>query len=140
MAKFNKGYVALQNIWTELIHIYNNTFNPEIRVTIIDDLINTLVDIEETGKKALYSRYMKWQETKWDPIIENKLNIWIKNNRLISDDYQRRTNEKRELKQELNPRRLHKIMQIIQDSGIGLGSGKTRESYELSGFVGSESD
>jgi len=55
MAKFNKAYVVLQNIWTELIHLYNNTFNPESRVAIVDDLINTLVDIEPTGKKALYS-------------------------------------------------------------------------------------
>ena len=136
MAKFSRAYVALQNIWTELIHLYNNTFNPETRLAIVDDLINTLVDIEETGKKALYTRYKEWEKNEWNPIIKNRFNEWVDNNKLIADDYKRRTSEIREIKQEENPKRLHKIMQIIQDSGIGLGSGKTRESYELSGFMG----
>jgi len=41
---------------------------------------------------------------------------------------------------EQNHLRFRKIMQVIQDSGIGLGAGKERGHYELSGFMGETSE
>lgn len=128
MSKSRKSYVPYQSIWYSLIELYNHTFDNGARVLIVDDLIDNLVDMDK-GKKALYSIYKKWEKDVWIPLCQKRFKGWIDSNPLISDSYERQRNEWNSIKEEENSKRFHKIQQIIQDSGIGLGDFGSRGGY-----------
>lgn len=130
-----RDYYALQETWRDIIHQYTNTRDPRERVVIIDILRDSLVDVAETGKMALYSEYIEWEQI-WEKLVEQELHATIEEypNDFQDDDDERR--QKDIITQIFNYKRYMKIRQIIQDSGIGLGSKKERYHGELQGFMG----
>ncbi len=122
MPKSKKDYIALQNLWYECAIAYLHSINyPELRVRIIDDWVNSLVNIEEDGEKAIKKNYKEWEEKEWYPMCQLKLMEWIDNNPFEAKVDKNKDNEFYFIQQDFNYLRYEKIMQVIQDSGIGLG-------------------
>lgn len=126
-----RDYYALQDGWRICRDRYLNSIDPEERIKIINDFRDSLVDISDTGKTALRTNYEEWEKT-WYPeceqILANTIDLEI-------EDITTITIERQLIYQERNYLRYRKIMQIIQDSGIGLGEKKERYHGELQGFM-----
>lgn len=142
--KRKTDYFALQTHWNCIINLYIYTQDKGFRIDIIDDLKDFLIDIntgdksneEEFNKKQIRSNYFKWEREDWEPMIKAALKEYIKVNPedfVTTEDI---VNKEEKIKQDLNHLRIRKIIQLIQDSGIGLGGGKVRGQYELQGFMG----
>lgn len=136
---FNKSksdYIALQNLWYTCSDNYLKTNDKSMRVRIIDDFRDTLVDITPDGCKSIRSLYKKWEENVWLPLCKKQLDMWAYSNPFEARVYEQRKQEENNIKEEFNHLRYRMILQIIQDSGIGLGQGKNVKMIERSGFKG----
>lgn len=137
MSKRNiKDYMALQNAWNMCVMRYLGTIDPEIRILVVDDFRDALIDIKPDGVKALRSTYEKWENDNWIPFCRKKLDSWIQNNGYEGKLEENCIREYENIKCDYNHLRFRKIMQVIQDSGIGLGAGRERGHFELDGFKG----
>lgn len=125
MKGYKTDYIALQNLWFTCADTYNKTPNKSMRFSIINDFRDNLVDIEPEGKKALYSKYIEWEENIWLPLCKKKLAVYVKENSFHGRMIENQKREYRRIQEDLNSLRYHKILQLIQDSGIGLGQGGT---------------
>jgi len=147
-----KEFMAIQSIWYACVLRYISTSpdNLNERTKIIDDFRDTLIDIKpnddidkETGKKNyknLRRRYDEWEANEWLPDCIEELHRNVKQDPFFYGDEDSKEKRLDTIKHQNNYKRLRKIMEIIQQSGIGLGTAKERGHYELSGFMGSESD
>lgn len=132
--------MALQNAWNICVMRYLSTMDESERVKIMDDFRDALIDIKSTGKEALRANYEKWENKTWNTDCKKELTLWINNNRFESGEPSNIEEQYEFIRQINNYKRFRKIMQIIQDSGIGLGSGKERGHYELSGYMGGDTE
>lgn len=138
--QYSKDYMALQNAWNICVMRYLSTSPDSIeRINIMDDFRDSLIDIS-TGDKALRSKYEDWERDVWQKEVNQELGFWVKNNSFESKDEDSLRRQGLVIKKNNNYKRFRKIMQVIQDSGIGLGRGKERDHYELSGYLGEESE
>ena len=136
MSKYSKkDFMALQNAWNICLSRYLTSQTLEERLTIIDDWRDSLVDVKPDGKLALRSTYENWEEHTWLKDCKQKLADWKRDNPFESKDIDELRREYEDIKKEQNYLRFREIMQTIQHSGIGLGMGKERGHYELSGYV-----
>lgn len=133
MSKYKKDYLALQNAWYTLVLKYIGSNNNE-RTGIIDDFRDSLVDEKPEGVKALRSSYEKWELGYWIPFCENKLMEWMKQYPFESQIHDNTMQELQNIRQDYNYLRYRKIMQIIQDSGIGLGQGRDIKTVDRHGY------
>lgn len=130
-----RDYYALQDTWRELVHQYINTFDPAERVLVMDDFRDSLVDIGKE-KKQLRTTYEEWEKTFFYPYCEEKIVHWIKQNPYESGLQDNVDQEYKLIIQEYNYLRFRKIRQVIQDSGIGFGTGRDRKSIDRKGYDG----
>lgn len=135
MNKYNKDYLALQNIWNVCALRYLGSISKNQRVEIIEDFHDSLVDIVPEGKKAIRRNYEDWEKNEWIPFCKKKLITWIENNVFASKREENRINEYENIKMDFNYMRFRKIMQLIQDSGIGLGQGKDVKTIDRKGYT-----
>ena len=136
MSKYSKkDFMALQNAWNICLSKYLTANTYEERLNIIDDWRDSLVDVKPDGKLALRSTYEEWEENTWLNDCKQKTTKWKRDNPFESKDPDEVIREFNDIKMEHNYLRFRKIMQVIQNSGIGLGMGKERGHYELSGYV-----
>lgn len=134
--KQKSDYIALQNLWYTCSDTYLKVHNADARMVIVDDFRDTLLDISQTGTKAIRSRYETWENEVWLPLCEKRLSRWMRDNPYesrIADNCEMELNN---IKRDLNFMRYRTIMQYIQDSGIGLGQGRTIKTIERRGFNG----
>lgn len=135
-----KDFMALQNAWNICLSRYLASQTLEARLNIIDDWRDSLIDVKlitvGDGKKALRSRYEQWEEKTWLRDCKLELAKWKIKNPFESKDKDEVKREFNDIKMERNYIRFRKIMQVIQDSGIGLGVGRERDQYDVSGFMG----
>lgn len=136
MSKYSKkDFMALQNAWNICLSKYLTAQTYDERLTIIDDWRDSLVDVKTDGKLALRSTYETWEEHTWLRDCKLRMVKWKENNPFSAKDLDECRREFADIKMEHNYLRFREIMQVIQNSGIGLGMGKERGQYELSGFV-----
>jgi len=131
---YNKDFLALQNLWNVCALRYLGSMDKESRMIIIDDFRDSLIDITIEGKKAIRSNYEKWEEEFWIPFCKSKLLEWVKDNSFESRVKDNKIREFGNIKKDFNYLRFRKIMQLIQDSGIGLGQGKEIKTVERLGY------
>ena len=136
MGKYNKDYLALQNLWNVCALRYLGTNSRSERLSIVDDFRDTLIDIKTEGEKSIRSNYEKWETDYWVPFCEQKLRRWIENNPFEARIQDNKLQEFQSIKQDFNYMRYRKIMQLIQDSGIGLGQGKDIKTINREGYKG----
>lgn len=136
---FKKDYLALQQSWYFSLLKYLDCMSVEEEVRVMDKWRDSLIDIDETGSKAIRDNYDKWEKDDWLPFCKSKLAEWIKANPFEARIEDNKVRELNSIKQDHNYMRFRKIMQVIQD-GIGFGKGREREHYELSGFMGDSAD
>jgi hypothetical protein len=129
-----KDFLALQNLWNVCALRYLGSISKEERVIIIDDFRETLIDIRPDGDQAIRKNYDDWEKNEWIPYCNAILNGWIKNNSFEAKIEANKENERDIIKQENNYIRYHKILQLIQNSGIGLGQGKQVKTIERPGY------
>lgn len=135
--KFDKrDYYAFQALWQDLAHRYIQTVEPEIRYEIVNTFRDSLVDIQPDGKYALRSIYEKWEEKVWLVFCEKELQQWKIKTPFEADAEKSVLDEKEQILFEYNYMRYKRILQIIQDSGIGLGSSKSVKSVSRKGYDG----
>ena len=128
MSKYKTDYIALQNLWYKCSEMYLDSLfrNDKTRaMSIIEGFKDTLVDIDDDGKRAIRKNYDTWEEQKWHPFCETKLINWMNNNPFESRIEENKIQEFENIKMDYNYMRYRKIMQLIQDSGIGLGQART---------------
>lgn len=127
MTKFKKDYLALQNLWNVCALRYLGSINRDQRYYIVNDFSDSLIDIKPDGKEAIRSNYERWESDYWIPLCKSKLLNWINNNNFEARIEENKRQEYENIKMDLNYLRYRKIMQLIQDSGIGLGQGSEKE-------------
>ena len=121
----SRDYYAFQELWRECGHLYNQSYlNKEEQFEIVNTFRNNLVDISREGIRALRSRYNYWETNSWLKLCQEKLDEWVKDNHFESTNNQSIEDEYSRIQQKYNYLRYSKILQIIQDSGIGLGQGR----------------
>ena len=132
--QYKTDYIALQNLWFICSQSYIKAYldgEMERCILIVDAFRDTLVDIvpsnpddeKDISRKAIRSNYEKWEDEYWIPFCKTKLAEWIKYNTFESTVQENKQTEYQNIKQDYNYMRYRKIMQLIQDSGIGLGQG-----------------
>lgn len=121
--KQKSDYIALQNLWYTCSDTYLKIQDRSARVKIIDDFRDTLLDITREGAKAIRSNYDMWEKETWLTMCREHLDEWVKRNPFEARVNNNRQLEYSNIKADLNYLRYRKIMQLIQDSGIGLGQG-----------------
>ena len=121
-----KDFMALQNAWNICLSKYLTAQTHEERLTIIDDWRDSLVDVKTDGKMALRSTYEQWEEHTWLHSCKLQMVKWKQDNPFSSKDKEECRREFNDIKKERNYLRFRRIMQVIQDSGIGLGTGATK--------------
>ena len=122
MSKYKKDYLALQIIWQKCANKYIDSTSNIERMRIIDDFLDSIIDIKkDDDTRSIRSIYEKWEQTYWIPFCKTKLVEWIKHNPFESRIENNKIQELQNIKQDYNYMRYRKIMQLIQDSGIGLG-------------------
>ena len=122
-SRFNKDYLALQNLWFMCAVKYMDSEIDKMRMKIMDDFRDCLIDIKSEGKEAIRSNYERWEKDIWIPFCKSKLAEWIHDNAFEACIETNKVDEFENIKQDYNYQRYRKIMQLIQDSGIGLGQG-----------------
>lgn len=130
-SRFNKDYLALQNLWYSCSHDFIEAYkfgDPAKCMRIIDvfhaSLVNVIPpDATDENTKSLHHQYEQWLVEEWIPLCKKKLAEWAKQNPFESHIDDNKVQEFDNIKEEYTIMRFHKIMQIIQDSGIGLGQG-----------------
>lgn len=134
MSKYQKDYLALQNLWNVCALRYLGSMSKEERTTVVDDFRDTLIDIKQEGEKAIRSRYEQWETDYWIPLCKAKLAEWLQYNTFEGKVEENKMQEFENIKKDYNYLRYRKIMQLIQDSGIGLGQGKEVKTISRQGF------
>lgn len=134
MNKYKKDYLALQNLWNVCALRYLGSMSEEERMYVVDDFRDSLIDIKPEGNQAIRSSYEKWERDEWVPFCKKKLDEWCYYNSYESQVEDNKIHEYENIKQDYNYLRYRKIMQIIQDSGIGLGQGKDIKTIERAGY------
>lgn len=129
-----RDYYAFQALWQDIAHRYIQTINPEIKYEIVNTFRDSLIDIQPNGIRALRSIYEKWEKEEWLPFCEKEL--WKNLSPFEASDKRAIQNEREQIKIEYNYIRYKKILQIIQDSGIGLGSSKNIKNISRKGYDG----
>lgn len=126
MSKYSKkDFMALQNAWNICLSKYLAANTLGERLNIIDDWRDSLVDVKPSGILALRTTYEHWEENDWLKDCKTKLIRWKQNNPFEAKDIDEVKREFNDIKQERNYLRFREIMQVIQNSGIGLGTGET---------------
>jgi hypothetical protein len=135
--KFDKrDYYAFQALWQDIAHRYIQTTEIDIRYELVNTFRDSLIDIQPNGPRALRSIYEKWEKDIWSVFCEKELERWNESNPFESSDKRAVQDEKEQLLKDYNYMRYKKILQIIQDSGIGLGSSKSIKSVSRKGYNG----
>lgn len=135
--KFDKrDYYAFQALWQDIAHRYIQTADIEIRYEIVNTFRDSLIDIQPDGLRALRTIHETWEEKKWEPFCEKELQQWKVANPFEASDERAVKDERRQIKLEYNYMRYKKILQVIQDSGIGLGASKNIKSVSRKGYDG----
>ena len=118
-----KDYMALQNAWNICVIRYLTSYEDE-RLRIIDDFRDSLVDIkpdDTENEKNLRTTYENWEKNIWLPDCKKELDSWVKVNSFEAGDITNLHKQYEFIKRNNNYKRFRKILQVIQDSGIGLG-------------------
>lgn len=123
MSKYKKDYLALQNLWNVCALRYLGSQSMSERMHVVDDFRDSLIDIKPDGNQAIRSQYERWEQEYWIPFCKKRLSEWIQGNPFESRVDSKKLQEFQNIKQDFNYMRYRKIMQLIQDSGIGLGQG-----------------
>jgi len=126
--KGSRDYYAFQELWRECARNYIQAENDGLRCRITNTFRDSLVDIELSGKKALRTTFEDWEKNEWVVICKETLDEWKRNNFFKTTNPRIVENEISQIRKEQNFLRYRKILQIIQDSGIGLGSGGVRRN------------
>jgi len=134
MNKYNRDYLALQNLWNVCALRYLGSISKSERVHIVDDFRDSVIDIKPDGLKAIRSNYDNWEKNEWMPFCKGKLLIWMQNNPFESRIEENKIQEFENIKMDFNYMRYRKIMQLIQDSGIGLGQGRDIKTIDRKGY------
>ncbi len=135
--KFDKrDYYAFQALWQDLAHRYIQTTDPDTRYEIVNTFRDSLIDIQPEGVRALRSIYDKWEKEEWLVFCGKRLEEWKVSSPFEASDEKAIRNEERQIQLECNYMRYKKILQIIQDSGIGLGTMKSVKSLSRKGYDG----
>jgi len=128
------NFDGLRAAWDVCVQEYLHNKDKESRRIVIDDFVDSLVDIKNEGNRALYSNFNKWEKTEWIPLCKSKLNEWIKYNPFEARVENNKIQEYNNIKNDYNFQRYHKILQLIQDSGIGFGQGREVKTIDRKGF------
>jgi hypothetical protein len=126
--RYKKDHIALQALWFDCVIRYNRILDEGIRLKIVDDFRDNLVDIKPNNpgdKKNLREIYLNWEQNTWIPECKKELDNWIKANSFEAGDRNNLLKQYEFIKRYNNHKRFSKIIQVIQDSGIGLGTGET---------------
>ena len=123
MGNFKKDYMALQNAWNICLQKYLTSPSKLERMEIIDDWRDSLVDVKPEGLLALRTNFEYWEERTWFNECIEQLEKWKKKYPFEAKDKEEENREFEDIKIDRNYLRFKKIMQVIQDSGIGLGTG-----------------
>ena len=135
--KFDKrDYYAFQALWQDLAHEYIHIKDKETRYEVVNTFRDSLIDIQIEGARALRSIYDDWEKNTWKAFIEKELYDWRKENPFEASDKKAAQDELEQLCYEYNYMRYKKILQIIQDSGIGLGTTKSVKTVSRKGYNG----
>ena len=130
--RHTKDYMALQSAWNICVMRYLSVSPDSVeRVNVMDDFRDSLIDIKETGNEALRSNYEEWEQDEWMLEVNQNLAIWVKHNSFEAKEEDSFRRQEIIIKKNLNYKRFRKIMQIIQDSGIGLGQGGSGRGYDV---------
>jgi len=121
-----RDYYAFQALWQENAHNYIQARSLEDQYVIVNTFRDSLVDITPDGKRALFTRFTEWEENYWIPFCKKKLEEWRSSYPFESNDRRAEHDEYEQIMKDYNFMRYRKILQIIQDSGIGLGTGSSR--------------
>jgi len=127
--KGNRDYYAFQELWQTCARNYIQAEDSERRCEITNTFRESLVDIEPKGKKALKTTFEDWEKNEWVVMCTEKLDDWKRNNFFKTANPRIVENEISQIRKEQNFLRYEKILQIIQNSGIGLGSGRDRRNF-----------
>jgi len=127
-------FQGLRDAWNVCVQRYLNIPSKEGRYFAIDDFIESLVDIKPEGARAIYSNFKKWEEDVWLPLCEEQLRQWAKYNPFDAQVSENEIREWTDIRYDNNYRRYHKILQLIQNSGIGFGRGKEVKTIDRQGF------
>jgi len=128
MKQYKTDYIALQNLWFKCSEMYLDSLfgnDKEKSINVVEGFIDSLVDIDTDGKRAIRKNYDLWEKTEWIPLCKNKLSEWIKSNPFEARVENNKIQEYNSIKMDYNFLRYHKILQLIQDSGIGLGQARS---------------
>jgi len=135
MKGFDKrDYIALQNTWLTCILEYLKETSEDHRFSIIDDFKDSLVDVQPKGNLALRNNYDEWERDEWKEMCKIHLFNWKKENSFQAAVKENIIKEYEKIKLDYNYLRYRKIMQIIQDSGIGLGAKKNTPIISRKGY------
>ena len=121
-----RDYYAFQILWQENAHNYIQAMSLEEQYIIVNKFRDSLVDIALEGKRALRTRFTEWEEKEWIPFCKNALKEWMKEYPFEASDKKAKQDEYEQITKDYNYLRYRKILQLIQDSGIGLGTGGSR--------------
>ena len=133
--RYKKDYMALQNAWNICVMKYLATSYDDERLKIVDDFRDALIDIkpeDPENKKNLRTTYENWEKDIWIPACKKELNNWVKVNSFEAGDTTNLYTHYEFIKRSNNYKRFRKIMQVIQDSGIGLGQGSSFDEFFVS--------
>ena len=131
-----RDYYAFQSLWQENAHTYIQSGSLDEQYNVINKFRDSLIDIAPDGVKALRTCYMEWEEKEWIPFCEDKFKEWEDTNSFEASDKIARHDEYNNIMKDYNYMRYRKILQLIQDSGIGLGSSKSIKSVARKGYNG----
>ena len=120
--KEKNEYQALQNTWYACVNRYLSTIDENERLQLVDDFRDALVDIKPDGQTALRKIYEHWEQNTWIPACKKELDTWVKANSFEAGDITNLHKQYEFIKRNNNYKRFRKIMQVIQDSGIGFGN------------------
>lgn len=134
MGKYKSDYLALQNSWYVCVLRYLGSMDKTSRICVVDDFRDSLIDIKPEGVKAIRSNYDRWESDEWIPFCKKKLMEWVRGNPFESRIEENKMQEFENIKMDYNFLRYRKIMQLIQDSGIGLGQGKEIRTIDRKGY------
>ena len=129
-----RDYYALQEGWQICRNQYLYSNSPQERVRIIDDWRDSLIDIEKESNKALRSSFDTWENTFFKKKIQVEFEQWCNDHAFENADDSIKEAQLQHIISMYNNLRYKKILQIIQDSGIGMGRSRNVKTIQRTGY------
>jgi hypothetical protein len=134
--KTEKRNVAIAELWTKHYELCSFTNGTDEFVRNVYNFYDCLIDLDD-DKKAIATKVKRYYDTVYEPELNSLIDSAIAYTSDLSSQ-----EEERQIVTKNHIRKLFRfIIQTIQDSGIGWQStSRDRGHYELSGFMGKDSD